>query len=474
MVKITKLSPIQIYRLLPKTNCGKCGEESCMAFAVKLLNLQTTLDKCRPLVEDPKYRKNYEELLKLLKKPVREVYFGPEDRKLVIGGEYVMHRHELTLLTPTVIAVEVDDSLSQDELERKLEFVKKFKYEYLGFELRIDTVAVKYVSGDVDRYVKVVEFIRERLGKPLILCSADPRPFEQMRQLLRDERPLIYGATPSNWERVLALCRETKAPCVISSPGDLDTLFSLVKTFNKYGVEDLCLDPGTFPKSIGYTIKMFSALRWLACNEEYELAGYPLVAVPATVWYTDVPDDVKPMYESALAAMLLIRFADLLIMRSDKAFTYLPIVVLRKNYYTDPRRPATVTPGLKIIGNPNEYSPVLVTCNFALTYSIVTSDLEKGKANAYLLVIDTEGYAVDVSVAAGKFNPEVIAKFLKESGIEQKVKHRILIIPGKAARLASEIEEKTGWKVVVGPVDSADLPKFLETKWPEILKQHLQ
>ncbi len=474
MVKITKLSPIQIYRLLPKTNCGKCGEESCMAFAVKLLNLQTTLDKCRPLVEDPKYRKNYEELRKLLKKPVKDVYFGPEDRKIVVGGEYVMHRHELTLLTPTVIAVEIDDSMSQEEIERRLDFVKRFKYEYLGFELKIDTVAVKYVSGDSDRYMKVVEFVRERLGRPLILCSVDPRPLEQMKQLLRDERPLIYGATESNWERMLSLCREVKVPCTISCPGNLDMLFSLVKTFNKYGVEDLCLDPGTFPKSVGYTVKTFTAIRWLACNEEYELAGYPLVGVPATVWYTDVPDDVKPLYESALAAMLLIRFADLLIMRSDKAFTYLPIVILRKNYYTDPRRPSTVTPGLKIVGNPDEYSPVLVTCNFALTYSIVTSDLEKGKANAYLLVIDTEGYAVDVSVAAGKFSPDVIAKFLKESGIENKVKHRVLIIPGKAAKLAPEIEEKTGWKVVVGPLDSSDLPKFLETKWPEILKKYLQ
>ncbi len=474
MVKITKLSPIQIYRLLPKTNCGKCGEESCMAFAVKLLNLQTTLDKCKPLIEDPKYRKNYEELLKLLKKPVREVCFGPEDRRLVIGGEYVMHRHELTLLTPTVIAVEVDDSLSQDDIEKKIEFVKRFKYEYLGFELKIDTVSIKYTSGDPDRYVKVVEFVRERLGKPLILCSINPRPLEQMKQLLKDEKPLIYGATESNWESILAICRETKVPCVISAPGNLDMLFSLVKTFNKYGVEDLCLDPGTFPKSIGYTLKIFSTLRWLACNEEYDLAGYPLVGVPATAWYTDLPEDVKTMYESAIASMLIIRFADLLIMRSNKALTYLPLVILRKNYYTDPRRPATVTPGLKTIGSPNEYSPVLVTCNFALTYSIVTSDLEKGKVSAYLLVVDTEGYAVDVSVAAGKFSPEVIARFLKESGLEQKVKHRVLIIPGKAAKLASEIEEKTGWKVVVGPVDSADLPKFIESKWPEILKQHAQ
>ncbi len=444
-----------------------------MAFAVKLLNLQTSLEKCKPLVEDEKYRKNYEELKQLLKKPVREVYFGPEDRKIVIGGEYVMHRHELTLLNPTVFAVDIEDSAPQDDIARRIEFVKRFRYEYLGRELRLDTLAVRFASGDVGRFCKVVNFVKDQLGKPLVLCSRNPKAIEALGDFLKDERPLIYAATQDNWEKVLSICRRYKIPCVVYGGGDLDLLASLVKTFLKYGVEDICLDPGTFPNDLGYTVKMFTTLRWLACEAEFELAGFPLVGVPALVWYTNIPDDMKPIYEAAVAASLIIRFADLLIMRSEHAFTYLPLVILRQNFYTDPRRPTTITPGLKTVGNPNELSPVIVTCNFALTYSIVSSDLEKGKVNAYVLVIDTEGYAVDVSVAAGKFNADAVLKAIKESGLENKVRHRILIIPGKAAKVASEIEEKTGWKVLVGPIDSSDLPKFIETKWQEALRQFL-
>ncbi len=470
MPKITKLTPIQIYRLLPKTNCKACGEESCMAFAIKLLNLQTSIEKCRPLVEDEKYRKNYEELKRLLKPSVREVVIGRGEKSVKIGGEYVMHRHELTYMRKTVIAVLVEDSMSQEVIDSRIELIKKFRFEYLDKVLTLDAIAIKFSSGDFDRFLKVFEYVRSRIDKPIIVCSLNPKLYEKIGELLRDERPLIYAVTRDNWHIMVDIAKKFDCPCTVMHVGDLRTLISLVNAVKKRGVEDICIDPGLIPTKLGYSIKTSTLLRWLACNEEYELAGYPIVTSTVPVWCCDGDYTQKVVLESCIAALMIIRYASLLIMYSPEAVTYLPVVVLRENYYSDPRRPTTIQPGLKEIGKPSEKSPVLVTCNYALTYSIVTSDLEKGKVDAYLLVIDTEGYAVDVSVAADKFRPEKIAELIKSTGIESKVKHRYLIIPGKAAKLAGSIEEVTGWKVIVGPVDSSELPNFIEKHWKKIVE----
>ncbi len=471
MPRITKLTPIQIYRLLPKTNCKACGEESCMAFAIKLLNLQTSLEKCKPLIEDEKYRKNYEELKKLLKPAIKEVIIGRDEKSVKIGGEYVMHRHELTYLRKPVIAVTIEDTLSQEAIDSRLDLVKKFRFEYLDKVLTLDAVAIKFSSGDSDRFYKVFEYVRSRISKPIVLCSLNPKVYERLGDLLKDERPLIYALTRHNWHVMCDIVKKYDCPCTVMHVGDIRMLISLVNALKKRGVEDLCIDPGLIPQKLGYTIKMTTLLRWLACNEEFEYAGYPIVTSTVPIWLENIDYTDKIILESVFAASLIIRYVNLLIMYSPEAVTYLPVVVLRENYYSDPRRPTTIQPGLKEIGKPSEKSPVLVTCNYALTYSIVTSDLAKGKVDAYLLVIDTEGYAVDVSVAADKFRPEKIAELIKETGLESKVKHRYLIIPGKAAKLAGSIEEVTGWKVIVGPIDSSELPNFIEKQWRKMFEK---
>jgi acetyl-CoA decarbonylase/synthase complex subunit gamma len=166
-----------------------------------------------------------------------------------------------------------------------------------------------------------------------------------------------------------------------------------------------------------------------------------------------------------LASLLIVRFADVLILHSVDGWSLLPNVILRQNIYTDPRKPVAVEPGLKVFGTPDENSPVMFTTNFALTYYTVASDIESAKINTYLVVVDTEGIAVDSAVAGRKLTSEKVADAIKASGIESKVKHRKLIIPGKAARLSGEIEELSGWQVLVGPRDSSDIPKFLQEKW---------
>jgi len=177
-------------------------------------------------------------------------------------------------------------------------------------------------------------------------------------------------------------------------------------------------------------------------------------------------------WEAVLTTMLISRYADLIIMHSLDGWVLLPQVMWRFQLYTDPRKPVSVPPGLREIGRPDEMSPVLLTSNYALTYSLVLSDAEKAKVNAWLLIIDTEGLAVDVSVAGRKFTGDKVAEVIKSTGIEDKVKHRVLIIPGKVARVAGEIEDMTKWRVLVGPTDSSEIGKWLEKSWtPEKIKE---
>jgi acetyl-CoA decarbonylase/synthase complex subunit gamma len=191
-----------------------------------------------------------------------------------------------------------------------------------------------------------------------------------------------------------------------------------------------------------------------------------MIGTPITAWseHSDIPE-VNMWNEAYLASMLITRYADIIIMHSAEGWVLLPTTILRQNIYTDPRKPVAVQPGVKSFGNPNENSPVLMTTNFALTYYTVASDIESSGLDCYLLVVDTEGLAVDSSVAGRKLTSDKIAETLKESKMEEKVKHRRLIIPGKAARLSGEIQELSGWEVLVGPRDSSEIPKFLQDKW---------
>jgi acetyl-CoA decarbonylase/synthase complex subunit gamma len=281
-------------------------------------------------------------------------------------------------------------------------------------------------------------------------------------------RPLLYAATAANWKDMAELAIMYDAPLVASSPNDLNGLVSLTTTLQNYGVKDIVLDPGTFAnEGLQDTINNFTMLRRAATKGGEELAGLPLLGIPMVAWANkgDTADDLIKWRESYIASMLVVRYADALILHGNDGWSLLPLAVLRQNIYTDPRKPVAVAPGLKVFGTPDENSPVMFTSNFALTYYTVASDIESSKTNAYLIVVESEGSAIDSGVAGRKLTAERVADALKASGVESKVKHKRLIIPGKASRISGEIEELTGWKVQVGPRDSSEIPKYLTEKW---------
>ena len=464
---IKELSPIDVFKLLPKTNCKECGEENCMAFATKIVNREIDLDQCTPLLKKEN-EKAYNQLKEMLKPPVKEIIVGQGEKAVKLGGKLVMYRHEFTYFNPTAIAIDVTDEMPEEELLNRIKKTEQFSYEYIGYTLKLDMIAVRSTSDDPETFKAAVKKIVKRTDLPLILCTLNANVAEAGLMVAPKAKSLLYAATKDNWKDMAELALRYNCPLVVSAPRDLNLLMSLTKSLLAYGVEDLVLDPGTFAdECLAETLNNFTMLRRAACKVGEELAGFPLMGIPMVAWIDkgEVADELVKWREAHLAAMLIVRFADVIIMHGDDGWSLLPNAVLRQNIYTDPRKPVAVEPGLKEFGTPNETSPVLFTTNFALTYYTVASDIENSKTDAYLIVVETEGSAVDSGVAGRKLTAEKVADAIKETGIEDKVKHRRIIIPGKASRISGEIEELSGWKVQVGPRDSSEIPKYIIDKW---------
>jgi acetyl-CoA decarbonylase/synthase complex subunit gamma len=464
---VKELSPIDVYKLLPKINCKECGEENCMAFATKIVNREVNVDQCPPLLKKEN-AKAYGQLKEMLKPPVKEVVVGEGEKAVKLGGKLVMYRHEFTYFNPTAIAIDVTDEMTDAELSSRIKKTEQFSYEYIGYTLKLDMIAVRSTSGEPEKFKATVKKVAEKTNLPLILCTLNSNVAEAGLMAAPKAKPLLYAATVDNWKDMAELALMYKCPLVASAPNDLNGLVSLAKTLMAYGVEDLVLDPGTFAnEGLADTLNNFTMLRRAACKGGEELAGFPLMGVPMAAWLDkgETADEVVKWREANLASMLIVRYADVLVMHGDDGWSLLPNAVLRQNIYTDPRKPVAVEPGLKEFGTPDENSPVLFTTNFALTYYTVASDIESSKTNAYLIVVETEGSAVDSGVAGRKLTAEKVAEAIKETGIENKVKHRKIIIPGKASRISGEIEELSGWKVQVGPRDSSEIPKYIIDKW---------
>ncbi|MFA4876223.1 MAG: acetyl-CoA decarbonylase/synthase complex subunit gamma [Methanoregula sp.] len=464
---IREISPIDVYKFLPKTNCRECGEANCMAFATRLVNGELVLSDCPPILADEN-RSSYDELALLLTPPVRAVEIGTGEFRITIGGKYVLQRHEFTYHNPTPIALDVNDLMTEDDLKERIRHIEEFSYNYIGRRLVPNAIAVRSCSNDAGVFRAVVRKVAEMSHYPLILCALDPAVMEAGLLETRERRPLIYAATESNWKAMAELSLAYDAPLVVFAPGDLGLLRSLVKTLREYGINDLVLDPGTFAEEgLSDTISNFTAIRAGACRNFDELFGYPLLGVPLTAWTgEEISEEVLKWREAITASMLLSRYADLLIMHSIDGWVLLPQLIWRFNLYTDPRKPVSVEAGVKTFGRPGPDSPVLITTNYALTFFTVESDIKAANLDCYLVVIDTGGLSVESAVAGRYFTADSMANALKTFNVSSLVRHQVLIIPGLAARLSGETEEATGWRILVGPKDSSGISQFLREHWP--------
>ncbi len=450
-----QVTAMDIYKLLPKTNCEDCGEASCMAFATKLSEKEAQLDLCTEL--DPEA---FAELEAILAPAVREITIGTGDKTVTIGGDEVLYRYELTYYNPTALVIDIADNLADADFQERVKIIEDTQFERIGEMLKLDAIALRNTSGDPEKFAEAAAKLKTTRF-PLILCSFDPVAMKAALDKVGDERPLIYAVNEANMEEMAALALEYDSPLAIFSPNDLEKMKNISRALRDMGIDDIVLDPGTFVEGgIGDSLDDFVMIRRLAVEERDEDFRFPILGIPALTWLYEKDEIQGGIREATIAATLMNKYADVLIFHGTNIWELIPVLTLRQGIYTDPRKPQAVDAGLYEFGDVDKDSPVLMTTNFALTFYTVEGDI-KGKTHAYLLVLDTEGRAVDVSLAGGQLNAEAVADLIKETGIEDKVETRTLIIPGLAAPVSGEIEDESGWEVLVGPRDSSAVPGFL-------------
>ena len=446
------LTGIAIFKLLPKTNCGDCGVPTCLAFAMNLAASKAELSACPHVSEEAK-----SQLAEASAPPIRPVTIGSGDSAVKAGGETVSFRHEKRFENQPPIAVLVTDTQSDADVDGRLARFKELRYDRVGLTLRPEMVAVKCESGDAAKFAALAGKIAKGSDAAIILMSDNAEILAAGLAECADAKPLLYGANKDNVDAIAALAKENG--CAVGLKGEgLEAVAELTEKVEAAGVADIVIDPGS--RSVKQAFEDEVVIRNSALANKFKPLGYPTITFPC-----EMSDD--PLKEAVIASMLVAKYAGIVVLSDLQGESLFPLLVERMNIFTDPQRPLASEQGIYEINNPNENSPVLVTTNFSLTYFIVSGEIEGSKVPAYLLVMDTEGLSVMTAWAAGKFVADMIGPFVKKSGIEDKVKHRKLIIPGYAAAESGGIEEELpGWGIQVGPREAAHLPAFLKSWTP--------
>jgi acetyl-CoA decarbonylase/synthase complex subunit gamma len=434
---------IEIFKFLPKKNCGECKHPTCLAFAMALANNKAKVEDCPYISEEGKRT-----LAASSAPPIRLVKVGAGRNSLEIGDETEIYRHEKKFCHPTRYSVILDDTIPDDGLEARTLSVNRTKFERVGQIMAADMVAVRQASGDGKRFARAVAVVAESTDLPLLLMSHDAEALREAARPIAAKVPLLHAATQENWQAMTAVAKELRCPLVVREDRGLNELADLVALVKAGGVEDIVLDFGA--TTLRELLERSTVVRKVSVKRTFRGLGYP-VLVQAL--------GPQSMLMATLATM---KYGSIVAMEELRPEQALPLFVLRQNIYTDPQVPIQVKPDLYPVNNPGENAPILFTTNFSLTYFTVLADIEKSKVPAWLLVVDTEGLSVLTAYAAGKLSAEHVQKGLEKSEAKVRSKTGILIIPGMVARLAAKLGEVTGMKVLVGPKESSGLPKFLK------------
>ena len=442
------LTGIQIFKLLPKTNCGECGSPTCLAFAMALAAGKAELEKCPTLSDEAKVQ-----LGEASAPPIRQFTIGTGDYGVKVGGETVMFRHEKTFFNKPGLAILVTDQMDDGEVSRRLATMAELQYERVGLNLRPEMVAIKE-AGNKGRFLEIVKKVAAT-PYSVILMSADAGAMKEALEIAKDKKPLIYAAVNGNAEAMGALAKEYACPLAVKAEG-LEALAALSEKLTGMGVKDLVLDSGARTVKEAFSDQI--VIRRVALQSRFKPLGFPTITLPC-----EMTDDL--MKETLIASLFIAKYASIIVLSDFAGENVFPLLLERLNIYTDPQRPMTTEQGIYPINNPDASSPVLVTCNFSLTYFIVTGEIENSRVPTWLCVMDTEGLSVMTAWAAGKFVADTVGPFVKKSGIADKINHKKLVIPGYAAGILGDLEEELpGWEITVGPREAAHIPAFLKSR----------
>jgi acetyl-CoA decarbonylase/synthase, CODH/ACS complex subunit gamma len=438
------LSGIQIYKLLPHTNCKECGFPTCLAFAMKLAAKQVELSACPYVSEESK-----KQLAESAAPPVRLISLRANGTEVKAGNEVVMFRHEKTFYNKPGLFVRIKDS--DADIAKKVAEVDAYTVNYVGMDFAIDGFAVEADGRD---FAAAVKTVRGASKRPLILIG-DAATLPAGLEACSGEAPMIYAADSSNWEAMADLAAKYKAALVVKGES-LEELAELTQKIQARGVEDMVLDPSTGSgQRLGGWLALSTQIRRLALKANFRALGYPVIAFPGKAG--------DPARESVYAAQAIAKYAGFVVLDTFTPELAYALLVLRENIYTDPQKPIQVQPGIYEINNPTADAPALVTTNFSITYFSVANEVEGSGQPAWLVVTDAEGMSVLTAWAAGKFDAERIAKAVKEFDLASKISKKRIVLPGHVAVLSGELEEELpDWEIRVGPREAVDLPAFMK------------
>ena len=444
------MSGLQIYKLLPKTNCKDCGFPTCLAFAMKLAAKQVELDACPHVSDEAKTA-----LASAATPPIRLVKVGTGEAEFQIGNETVMYRHEKTFFNPPGIALRVKDTAEDEAVAAQVATINAYSVERVGIDMGLNAVAIENASGDAGKFADVVAAVRSQTDLPFVLISDDTDALRAALEKEGGHQPLLYAATADNWEEMAAVAKGAGASLAVRSLDGLDELAELTEKISSAGVADLVLDPGS--RDLATSLAQLTQIRRLALKKGFRSLGYPMITFPGEVSETDEGEIVA-------TAQYISKYAGIIVMdRFDPAVAY-PLLTLRLNVYTDPQKPISVDPGIYEFNKPTADSPLLTTTNFSLTYFSVAGELDGSGVPAWLLICEAEGMSVLTAWAAGKFDAETIAKAAKTFGAADRLDHLRITLPGHVAVLSGDLEEELpGWEIQVGPREAVDLPAYLKS-----------
>jgi acetyl-CoA decarbonylase/synthase complex subunit gamma len=442
------LTGLEIFKLLPKTNCKKCGKPTCLAFAMALAQKRARLEECPDVSEQTK-----EKLAAAAAPPMRKVIFGVGENQAQTGAETVCFRHEEKFHNPTVLGVTVSDKLAGGDLKQRIASINTLQFERVGTKIGVQAIAIINESGSTEAFTNTVGAVKDNSDLALVLVTDSPDAMTAAAAKVRDRVPLLGCAQAGTAEAMAKIAKENGCP-LIAKAETIEALSDLSDKIADCGVEDIVLTlAGPGPRDRLYNL---SRMRVLSLKKVFRPLGHP------TLSFVTGPDADT---QAASAVSLICKYAGIVIVDTVEPYALLPMLTTVMNIYTDPQKPVQVKPKVYPIGEPDENSPLMFTTNFSLTYYTVESDVEASRIPSYILVVDTEGTSVLTAYSGDKLNEKTVADAMVKYGVEKLVRHRKLIIPGYVAVMSGKLEEATDWEVMVGPRECSMLPKYLQEVW---------
>jgi len=438
------LKGLDIFKITPKTNCKECGSPTCMAFSMKVAQGALPLEKCPYITDEVKAQ-----LSEATAPPMKTIKVGEH----TLGGETVLQRHEKTFVSKTLYAMKASTAYTAEQNAAVFENIAKVDYERIGERMYVEFVNVEYVDGGADAYCELVKAACET-GRDVILTCADVDVAKAALAVCTGKNVILSGANAANYEAMNEAAKAANAVLGVTG-ANLDEIHDTVEKVEKLGNKNLVIAVAC--TSIKDAFQSVVEIRRSAIKGNDRTFGYPTIVDVAAL----AADDEH--MQAALASLFTTKYGSIVVLNNMNYAKALPLYGLRQNIFTDPQKPMKVEPGIYPLNGADENSICMTTVDFALTYFVVSGEIERSGVPVNLLISDAGGYSVLTAWAAGKLSASSIAKFIAEQDIENKIKNRTLILPGKVAVLKGEIQEKLpGWNIVVGTNEAIEIVKYLK------------